>query len=71
MEIVKETKIHLEFDGMLLTVYSNEEVERLRTHLKDAKRYQWLRQNPAWETEAVLGELTPEQFDVEVDKAMA
>jgi hypothetical protein len=71
MEIVKETKIHLEFDGMLLTVYSNEEVERLRTHLKDAKRYQWLRQNPAWETEAFLGELTPEQFDVEVDKAMA
>jgi len=33
-------------------------------------RYAWLRENPAWETEVFLSGLTPEQFDVAVDKAI-
>lgn len=36
----------------------------------DAMRYQWLREHPAWETEAFLSGLTPEEFDAAVDKAI-
>jgi hypothetical protein len=32
----------------------------------DARRYQWLRLHPAWETEAFLGGLSPEEFDAAV-----
>lgn len=32
-------------------------------------RYMWLRQNPAWETEAYLAGLSPEEFDAAVDAA--
>jgi hypothetical protein len=45
-------------------LYVTEEVAR------DADRYRWLRQNPAFETEAFLGGLTPEQFDTVVDRGM-
>jgi hypothetical protein len=37
----------------------------------NSRRYRWLRKNPAWETEQFLSGLTPEQFDAEVDKAIA
>jgi hypothetical protein len=37
---------------------------------RDAERYRWLRQNPAWETEAFLMGLSPELFDQFVDQAM-
>jgi hypothetical protein len=45
--------------------------DKYEATLKDARRYQWLREHPAWETEAFLGGLSPEQFDAAVDKAMA
>lgn len=32
-------------------------------------RYAWLREHPAWESEAFLAGLTPEEFDAAVDKA--
>lgn len=35
-----------------------------------AERYAWLRQHPAFETEALLAGLSPEEFDALVDKAM-
>jgi hypothetical protein len=34
----------------------------------DAARYQWLREHPAFETEAVLASLTPGEFDALVDR---
>ena len=34
---------------------------------RDAARYRWLRERPAWETEAFLGGLGPKQFDAAVD----
>lgn len=37
---------------------------------RDAARYRWIRQRGAWETEAVLNGLTPEQYDAAVDAAM-
>jgi hypothetical protein len=37
---------------------------------QDVRRYRWLRENPAFETEAFLGGLTPEEFDQAVDGAM-
>jgi hypothetical protein len=67
VNIIKEEKIHLEFDGMLLTVYSNEEVERLRGHLKDAGRYQWLRQN----ARLIHLDGTPEELDQRIDEWMS
>jgi len=36
----------------------------------DAARYRWLREHPAWETEAFLSGLTAEQFDAAIDAAM-
>ena len=36
----------------------------------DAARYRWLREHPAWETEAFLSWLTPQEFDTAVDAAM-
>ena len=36
---------------------------------RDADRYRWERQNPAWETEAYLGGMTPEQYDAALDAA--
>lgn len=35
---------------------------------RDAARYRWLRKNPAFETEALLGGLSPEEFDKLVDE---
>lgn len=35
-----------------------------------SKRYSWLRENPAFETEAFLSGLTPEEFDAVVDARM-
>lgn len=36
-----------------------------------AERYAWLRLNPAFETEALLGGLSPDEFDELVDKHRA
>jgi hypothetical protein len=36
----------------------------------DAKRYRWLRLNPAWESEAFLSALSPEGFDLAVSDQM-
>lgn len=38
---------------------------------RDAKRYRWIRQRGAWETESFLNGLTPEEYDAALDKAMA
>lgn len=38
---------------------------------RDAKRYRWIREHGAWETEAFMMGLTPEQYDEALDKAMA
>jgi hypothetical protein len=35
----------------------------------EVDRYRWLRENPAFETEAFLSGLTPEEYDAAVDKA--
>lgn len=43
------------------------EIARLRV---DAKRYRWIREHGAWETEAFLNGLTPAEYDAAVDKAM-
>lgn len=48
--------------------YDMDEVDKA---YQDADRYRWLRENPAFETEAVLGGLTPEQFDEVVDRMRA
>lgn len=34
------------------------------------QRYAWLRKNPAFDSEATLGAMTPEEFDYAVDQAM-
>lgn len=36
---------------------------------EDAERYRWEREHPAWETEMFLSDLTPKQYDAEIDKA--
>ena len=35
-----------------------------------ARRYEWIRKNPAFETEAFLSGLTPEEYDALVDSMM-
>lgn len=42
----------------------------IETHKQVLRRYEWLRENPAWESEAFLGTLTPAEFDAAVDAAM-
>jgi hypothetical protein len=37
---------------------------------KDAERYRWLREHPAFETEAFLSGLAPSQYDLMVDSHM-
>ena len=44
--------------------------ERCRALEADAWRYRWERENPAWETEAYLGGMTPEQYDAAIDHAI-
>jgi hypothetical protein len=36
----------------------------------DAMRYRWIRLHPAWETEAFLGRLSPEEFDAAIGDQM-
>lgn len=38
--------------------------------MRDAKRYRWIRERGAWETEAFLNGLTPEEYDAAVDAAI-
>lgn len=35
----------------------------------NSERYRWEREHPAWETEAFLADLSPEQYDAAIDKA--
>ena len=36
----------------------------------DADRYRWLRKAGAWESERAISDMTPQEFDAAVDKAM-
>jgi len=45
--------------------------ERLGKEERDALRYRWIRRHGAWETEAFLNGLSPEEYDVALDKCMA
>jgi hypothetical protein len=47
-----------------------QEWTRKKERERNADRYEWLRQHPAFETEAALGAMTPEQYDAAVDEAM-
>ena len=46
----------------------SDEIECLRDY---AGRYKWIRENPAWETEAFLSGLTPKEYDSEIDKRIS
>lgn len=35
----------------------------------NAERYAWEREHPAWESEAYLSGVTPEEYDAAIDKA--
>ena len=48
-------------DGLL------EAAEAVARDSIDSERYRWLRENPAFETEAFLSGLTPTEFDAVVD----
>ena len=41
------------------------------TATKHLERYLWIREHPAWQSEAFLSGLAPEKFDEAVDAAMA
>lgn len=50
----------------------NEDLKRENEGLRrDAARYRWIRQHGAWETEALLNSLQPEEYDELVDRFMA
>lgn len=52
------------------TVNDTMSQEAFEQMAKDAARYRFLRECPAFETEAFLTGLTPEQFDLVVDSHM-
>lgn len=37
---------------------------------RDAMRYRWIRERGAWDTEAALNGLSPEEYDAALDAAM-
>lgn len=39
--------------------------------VQDSARYRWERENPAWETEAFLMNMSPEEYDAAIDRARA
>ncbi len=71
MKVISEERYTFEFNDKTWTMYDKRDADYLDKQFKDAKRYQWLREHPAWETEAFLMGLTPELFDKFVDQAMS
>ena len=47
-----------------------EDVNRILLMERDAVRYRWIRERGAWETEAFLAGISPEEYDAAIDAAM-
>lgn len=60
--------IHLVRELLAITEDVDRRLRLAANNERDANRYRWLREHPAFETEAFLGGLTPEEFDKVVDE---
>lgn len=59
------------WDGCNCASSLSKQAEEIAALRADAERYRWIRQRGAWETEAFLNGLSPEQYDAAIDAAMA